>query len=82
MDARVFFRHRRVPEHIQACVDTIIQSTITKCHKTILFSIVDTLCDKFPDVLENSAWEDDNVEMIVKALERMKDKLFKNIFCF
>ena len=62
-------------------MDHIIWSTITKCHKNILFSIVDTLYNKFPDILEDSAREDDNIEVIVKALERM-NKLFKDIFHF
>ena len=81
-DARIFFCHHRVPKYVQACVETIIWPTITKCHKNIFFSIVDTLCNKFSDVLEDSTWEDDNVEVIVKALKRMNNKLFKDIFCF
>ena len=81
-DVRNFFCYCHIPEHVQTCVDTIIWPTITKRHKNILFSIVDTLCNKFPDVLEDSAWEDDNVEVIVKALERMNNKLFKDIFYF
>ena len=63
-------------------MDTIIWPTITKYHKNIFISIVNTLCNNFSDVLEDSAREDDNVEMIVKALERMNNKLFKDIFCF
>ena len=63
-------------------MDIIIQLTITKYHKTILFSIVNTLCNKFPDILEDSAQEDNNVEVIVQALKRMNNKLFKDIFRF
>ena len=40
------------------------------------------MCNKFPDILENSAQEDDNVDVIVKSLERINNKLFKNIFYF
>ena len=79
---RIVVRHRDIPEHIQSQVDVIIQPEISEHRKSVLLSIVDDLCDAFPDVLEVASREDDCVELIFRALEAMDSRLFGKVFAF
>ena len=80
--ARIVVRHRGLPEHIQSRIDSIIQPETSEERKRVLYSISDSLCDAFPDVLEVASREDDSVELIYRAPESIGGELFGKAFAF
>jgi len=80
--ARIVVQHRGLPEHVQSRVDSIIQPGTFHERDVVLSSIIDSLCDAFPKVLEVASREDDSVELIYGALDSMNNKLFSKLFSF
>lgn len=80
--ARIVVRHRGLPDHVQSRIDSIIQPETSEERKIVLFSIIESLCHAFPNVLEGANREDDSVELIYRALESMSSELFSKVFAF